>query len=38
MDWNFVGMVVSLFLLGVAYGAVAEAYVSMVRYYRDKFR
>ena len=38
MDWNFIGMVVSLFLLGVAYGAMAEAYVSMIRYRRSNFK
>lgn len=34
MDWNLVGMLVSLFFLGFAYGAMAELYVDMVRYRR----
>ncbi len=38
MDWNFIGMVVSLFLLGVAYGAIIDCYVAMVRYRRSNFK
>ena len=38
MDWNLIGNSVALFLLGVAYGAMAEAYVSMIRYRRSNFK
>lgn len=38
MDWNFAGMVLSLFLLGVAYGAIAELYIDMVRFYRNRHK
>lgn len=34
MDWNFVGMVVSLFLLGFAYGIMIDLYIDMIRYRR----
>lgn len=32
MDWNLAGEMFSLFMLGVAYGAIAEAYMHMVEY------
>lgn len=34
MDWNMAGMALSLFLLGFAYGAMAELYVDLIRYRR----
>lgn len=37
MDWNLFGMMLSLFLLGFAYGAMIHLYVDMVRYRRKWF-
>ena len=37
MDWNLAGMILSLFLLGVAYGQMIHLYVDMVRYRRKWF-
>jgi len=37
MDWNLAGMMLSLFLLGFAYGAIIHCYVDMVRYRRKWF-
>lgn len=34
MDWNLVGMLVALFFLGFAYGAMIHLYVDLVRYRR----
>lgn len=36
MDWKLIGEGIALFTLGVAYGAVIEAYVNGVRYFNRR--